>query len=205
MTCRNRPELSSLSQVKNMNHPSPLVGLFLGPLLGLSMLAGCSTLPHLGAPATRLAQGQLAPAIVESESTLGVEAKPDVKTTESPENKSLPEPIINIEDNNVFFDPGSTTVNDAEKAKLRQHANRLKQNPKKYVTLTGHSDEQGSRNYKLAIAEERLVVVSKLLRSFGVSSRQIRRNRSASVKNSPACSTTDCLRLHRRVELVYPK
>lgn len=173
-----------------------------GLLVGLLMLAGCSTTPP---QPTSPAHEESVPPIAESPSAPSVETEPEVKVTGSPENKSLPAPIINDEDNNVFFDPGSTAVKEEEKAKLRQHANRLKQNPKKYVTLTGHSDELGSRNYKLAIAEERLVVVSKLLRSFGVSSRQIRRNRSASVKNSPACSTTDCLRLHRRVELVYPK
>jgi outer membrane protein OmpA-like peptidoglycan-associated protein len=133
------------------------------------------------------------------------ETKPITTVAVPPERKSPAEPRVNDEDNNVFFDRGSTSVNTAEKEKLREHANRLKQNPKKYVTLTGYADDLGSRNYKLAIAEERLVAVNKVLQSYGVSPRQIRRNRSASVKNSPACKKADCLRLKRRVELVYSK
>jgi len=130
---------------------------------------------------------------------------PEPSTVASPEEKSSPVTATVDEDNNVFFDRGATTVNEREKEKLRQHASRLKQNPKTHITLTVYSDDLGSRNYKLAVAEERLMAVSKLLRSYGVLSRQIQRNRSASVKNSSACSTNDCLRLKRRVELVYPK
>lgn len=133
------------------------------------------------------------------------DAKPGITLTASPEIKPAPEPEVSAEENNVFFERGLTVVRESEKEKLRQHAQRLKQNPKTYVTLTGHSDELGSRNYKLAIAEERLAAVSKLLRSYGASPQQIRRNRSASVKNPPSCSTDDCLRMRRRVELVYPK
>jgi len=176
-----------------------------GLLVGLLLLAGCGIPPPRP---TQTVPEEAAPAIAESPATpplLNATTNPQVGTTASPEKNTSPATVTVDGDNNIFFDRGATTVNAKEKEKLRQHADRLKQNPKTYITLTGYSDELGSRNYKLAIAEERLAAVSKLLQSYGVSSRQIRRNRSASVKNSPACSTDDCLRLKRRVELVYPK
>lgn len=105
------------------------------------------------------------------------------------------------EEDNVFFVLRSATVDAAQKAKLRQHADRLKANRKERVLLIGHSDNQGSRSYNLAITEERLMAVQKVLRSYGVSARQIRRNRSGSAKNRIPCAA--CQQQIRRVELVY--
>ena len=107
------------------------------------------------------------------------------------------------DENIIFFAAGSTSVDDAGNEKLRQHADRLKQLPKKRVTLTGYGDDQGSRNVNLAIAEQRLVAVSKALRAYGASPRQIRRNRIGGVKKPSACSSPDCRRRMSRVELVY--
>ena len=179
-------------------------GPLVASLLGALLLAGCSTPPSQPAVPSQ----ESLPVVVDSPKPaplVSEDAKPGITLTASPEIKPPPQPEISVEDNNVFFERGLTVVKDTEKEKLRQHAQRLKQNPKNYVTLTGYSDDLGSRNYKLAIAEERLAAVSKLLRSYGASPSQIRRNRSASVKNPPSCSTDDCLRMRRRVELVYPK
>lgn len=107
------------------------------------------------------------------------------------------------EENNIFFAPRLVIVDDMGREKLQRHADRLKSNHKEIVSLKGYSDNQGSRNYNLAITEERLVAVEKLLLSYGVSARQIRRNRSDSVKPPPLCTTTECRQRMRRVELVY--
>lgn len=96
------------------------------------------------------------------------------------------------EDNTIFFASGSNTVDDIGKQKLRQHAEYLKQNPKRLVTLVGSTDRQGSRSYNLALVEERLMAVNKQLRTYGVSSRQIRRNRIGNGKNQAPCISTDC-------------
>jgi outer membrane protein OmpA-like peptidoglycan-associated protein len=109
------------------------------------------------------------------------------------------------EENNIFFALRSAVVSDAGKEKLHQHAERLKQDRKKMVLLVGHADVQGSRSYNIAITEERLSAVEKLLRSYGVPVRQIRRNRSDSVKNSPSCTRNECRQQMRRVELVYSR
>ena len=107
------------------------------------------------------------------------------------------------DENIIFFAAGSSSVDDAGNEKLRQHADRLKKNPKQRVTLTGYGDDQGSRNVNLAIAEQRLVAVIKALRADGASPRQIRRNRIGGVKKPSACSSADCRKRMSRVELVY--
>lgn len=177
-------------------------------LIGVLMLAGCATQPaRAPQPITdeSLTVAAETPATPVAPTAIVAATEADRPTTTSPDLKP-PAPAATInEDNNVFFERGSTSVSANEKDKLKEHARRLKQNPKMRVTLTGYADDLGSSNYRLAVAEERLVVVSKLLREFGVSQRQIRRNRSAGLKSTTACSTRDCQRLRRRVELVYPK
>lgn len=108
------------------------------------------------------------------------------------------------EENNIYFTAGTTTVDQEGKDKLHQHAQNLKQNPKKRLILTAHTDDSGSRNYNLAIAEDRLMAVYKLLRSYGVPAKQIRRNRINGAKRPQVCQSAVCQLQMRRVELVYP-
>ncbi len=105
--------------------------------------------------------------------------------------------------NTVFFALGSLVVGDEEKEKLRRHGAYLKDNPKKTVTLVGSAESFGSRTYGLADAEVRLAAVSKWLRVYGASLRQIRRNLVDSVKRSRTCQSSDCRPPPRRVELEY--
>ena len=105
--------------------------------------------------------------------------------------------------NTVFFALGSLVVGDEEKEKLRRHGAYLKDNPKKTVTLVGSAESFGSRTYGLADAEVRLAAVSKWLRVYGASLRQIRRNLVDSVKRSTTCRSSDCGPPLRRVELEY--
>ena len=130
--------------------------------------------------------------------------------TSLPATEQSPPPVIAeklteavTDENSIFFAVGSTSVDAAGDEQLRQHADRLKQNPQQHVTLTSYGDDQGSRNVNLAIAEQRLVAVSKALRAYRVSPRQIRRNRIGGVKKPSACSSADCRKLMSRVALVY--
>lgn len=111
--------------------------------------------------------------------------------------------VLVPEENNIFFALRSALISETQKEKLRRHAARLKANRKELVVLVGHSDGQGSRNYNVAITEERLAAVEQLLRRYGVPISQIRRNRSASVRGTNQCSTDVCRQQMRRVELVF--
>ena len=155
------------------------------------LLYGCSTPPPItpipsDEPLTVVTVSSVAPAASVNPPVVAVEAMAPLS-----------------EENNVFFALRFATIDDTGKEKLQRHADRLKSNRKQTVMLVGHSDHQGSRNYNLAITEERLVAVEKLLRRYGVSVRQIRRIRTSSVKNSSSCTTNQCRQEMRRVELVY--
>lgn len=119
------------------------------------------------------------------------------KAAPVPEEKTM---AAVSDDKIIYFPLRVTTVDEAGKEKLHRHAEYLKQNPTTVVTLVGYLDNLGSRNYNLAITEQRILTVKKLLRSYGVSARQIRRN---SATTMTTCTSPDCRQKMRRVELVY--
>lgn len=108
-------------------------------------------------------------------------------------------------ENNVFFEQGSSDIDEAGLATLRIHAERLKANRKKRLTLIGHAESFGSRALAIAIAEKRVDAVYTQLRAYGVPSRQLLRANMGIETNSKACQSQDCRSLMRRVELRYAK
>ena len=108
-------------------------------------------------------------------------------------------------ENSLFFETGVTDIDAAGKAKLREHAERLKADPKLHVKLIGYTDDQGSRSYNLAIAEKRVLAAYEILRDYGVRSRQLRRQSVGGEKARKGCQSAECRSLMRRVELVYLK
>ncbi len=155
--------------------------------LAALLLLACNTLP----PAADKASPSVA---VKTEA-------PAISATETESVTSEIE-VMDPADN-IYFQLRSTAIDEAEKLKLRAHAERLKENPKARVTLVGHMDDLGSRNYNLAITEERLMAVTSQLRALGVPARQIRRQRAAVENSSPDCKTEACRAPMRRVELKY--
>lgn len=125
----------------------------------------------------------------------------------SPERSAVPEkpPAVPAPANkgdttngHLGFPAGSSALDEAGSAALRTHAIRLKKTPGLVVTLVAYSDAVGSRNYNLAVAEERLASVTAILRSLGVARNQIRRV-NAGYKPPPAsCGTAACA-----LELLY--
>lgn len=134
----------------------------------------------------------------------GPPAKASPERPAQPERRALPKPAAVVdEENNVFFKANSTLVDPDEKPKLQRHVQRLKADRKLVLMLIGHTDDQGSRSYKLAVAERRLDAVFKLLRSMGVPARQLRRYPLGREMTNPGCGNAECREDMRRVELVY--
>lgn len=70
--------------------------------------------------------------------------------------------------NIVYFDYDSAAISDAAAATLQQFAAFSKENAVKGVTLEGHADERGTREYNLALGDRRAVAVKKYLAGLGV-------------------------------------
>ena len=150
------------------------------------------------------AVAQSSPNELSSVSTPAISDAPGARSLDASPLEMPGKPVEAIsESNTIFFSMGSLVIGDDEKEKLRQHGAYLKGNPKKTVTLVGNAEPQGSRTYGLADVEARLAAVSKWLRVYGASLRQIQRNLVDSVKRSPTCRSADCRPQPRRVELEY--
>ena len=150
-------------------------------------LAGCASTPEPVAPVSK-------------------PTPPAVAEPEAPSTRTETQVIASVKpENNVFFEQGSADIDEAGKATLRLHAERLKADRKTRVTLIGYAESFGSRAMSIAIAEKRVSVVYAQLRAYGVPSRQLLRANVGIEKNSRACQSPECRDLMRRVELKYAK
>ena len=68
----------------------------------------------------------------------------------------------------VHFDFDSSEVSDSDVGTLSAHAGYLKQNSAARVTLAGHTDERGTREYNLALGERRANAAKNYLVSVGI-------------------------------------
>lgn len=75
--------------------------------------------------------------------------------------------------NSVYFAFDSAVIDGAGKSILGEYASWLKANQDVNITVEGNCDERGSREYNLALGEERAKSVRDVLVSNGVSSSRI--------------------------------
>jgi peptidoglycan-associated lipoprotein len=73
----------------------------------------------------------------------------------------------------VHFDLDSSDLAQSDFAVLNAHANYLAQNGAAHVTLTGHTDERGTREYNMALGERRAKSVQTYLVTNGAHAGQI--------------------------------
>jgi len=170
------------------------------------LLAGCQSTPSPHAPAAS-SRSSSDGALTSASANASVSASATSASTAAgaPRSPALTERAIALADESttIFFPQRVTAVDRIGKEKLRLHAEQLKQDPKRAVFLIGYTNDSGSSSYNLIIAEERIESVKKLLRAYGVPSRQILR-KSVRINKSPAaCISTDCRRKKPRVELLY--
>ena len=172
-------------------------------LLVAGVLAACATAPSDAARAETSLAGVAPADAAVTEAPAGITAGPAAAAPAAADPAPAPvDPPVVDEASNVFFASRSAWIDAGGQQKLRSIADRLAGNRRSTVLLIGHNDGQGSRSYNLAITEERLNAVSRLLRSYGVAAHQLRRNRVGGIRSAPDCKNEACWRLARRVELV---
>ena len=69
----------------------------------------------------------------------------------------------------IFFDTDSYTVDDEDRPILNAQAQWLQRNPNVRVTIEGHADERGTREYNLALGDRRANAAKNYLATRGVS------------------------------------
>ena len=73
----------------------------------------------------------------------------------------------------VFFDFDKSDIKPEGRQVLQKQADWLKKYPNVTVTVEGHCDERGTREYNLALGERRATAVKKMLVALGVPANRV--------------------------------
>tara|TARA_B100001059_G_scaffold214765_1_gene231749 strand:- start:268 stop:744 length:477 start_codon:yes stop_codon:yes gene_type:complete len=73
----------------------------------------------------------------------------------------------------VFFATNKSSLTTASRSTLRKQATFLRKNKKLNVTIEGHADERGTREYNLALGERRANSARDYLMTYGISGKRI--------------------------------
>ncbi len=103
----------------------------------------------------------------------------------------------------VYFEYDRAEIAGETQQILSCHAKYLVDRPSAAITLEGHADERGTREYNLGLGERRGNAVSSALQANGGSAGQL--TNVSYGEERPTCSVFDesCWSQNRRVEIVY--
>ncbi len=103
----------------------------------------------------------------------------------------------------VYFDFDQDSLRPEFQSIVGCHAKYLRDRPSARMTLEGHADERGSREYNLGLGERRGNAVSAAIQANGGSGSQQTVNSFGEERPTCTASNEDCWAQNRRVEIIY--
>lgn len=103
----------------------------------------------------------------------------------------------------IYFDYDTSELRPEFLDIVAQHGRFLAQNPEGRVRLEGHTDERGSREYNIALGEDRAKTVARMLQLQGVSSAQTRTVSYGEELPVDDGHNSDAWAKNRRVNVIY--
>jgi peptidoglycan-associated lipoprotein len=103
----------------------------------------------------------------------------------------------------VYFDLDRTEIKSEFQAQISCHAEYLRQFPNARVTLEGHADERGTREYNLGLGERRGNAVQGALSGAGASSSQLNVVSYGEERPVDRGHDESAWSKNRRVEIIY--
>ena len=167
-----------------------------------------STVVFLAACGSQPPAPEQTPANVESRTPCDVVIKPVVSvvpqtTFDAMSVAALKDPRSPLSKRMVYFDLDSFVVKEEFQSTLAAHSKFLAANAKMKMLIQGNSDERGSREYNLALAQKRADAVKKSLALMGAKEEQMEAVSLGEEK--PVCTeqSEDCWAKNRRGEMLY--
>ena len=172
----------------------------------LALLVGCaSQQPQTGAPVEDRAPGAGTPG-APGASTSGA-TPPGVTGTPTPgrpgDTSVLRDPRNILSRRTILFDYDSSTVREEYRELVNAHAKYLQANRTARVTLQGHTDERGSREYNIALGLHRSDSVKNLMQLLGGGEAQIETVSFGKEKPKVEGHDESTWAQNRRVEIIY--
>lgn len=116
---------------------------------------------------------------------------------------ALNDPNSPLATRTVYFDYDSSDALPEYRATVDAHAAFLAANPNVTMSLEGHADERGSREYNLALGERRAQSVKRQMVLLGASAQQIRTTSYGEERPAVEGHDEASWSKNRRVELIY--
>jgi len=128
-------------------------------------------------------------------------AAPDPRDYTDARNFDNPESLLSKRV--IYFDFDKSTVRPEFRDLISAHASYMAASGSARVTLEGHADERGTREYNLGLGERRGNAVDGLLSAQGARGNQL--SVVSYGEERPVCRVSDenCWGQNRRVEIVY--
>ncbi|UXH79897.1 peptidoglycan-associated lipoprotein Pal [Roseateles amylovorans] len=101
----------------------------------------------------------------------------------------------------VYFDFDSFVVKDDYRSLIENHSKRLNNKKSLVLSLEGHTDERGGREYNLALGQKRAEAVAKSLTLLGVATNQVEPVSFGKERPADNGHNEDAWAKNRRVEL----
>lgn len=120
----------------------------------------------------------------------------------SPSDPSSPAYFQQAVGDRVLFAVDESTLNAAARATLAEQARWLQANTGFTAVIEGHADEQGTRDYNLALGARRASSVQEFLVSQGVAASRLRTVTFGKERPIEVCSTESCYAQNRRAVTV---
>lgn len=117
--------------------------------------------------------------------------------------EALEDPDSPINRRIVYFAFDSSEIDDEYMALLEAHGEFLADHPAQRITVEGHTDERGSREYNLALGERRAEAVRRILVLNGANGEQLQVVSYGEENPVNSASNEDAYAENRRAELVY--
>ncbi len=103
----------------------------------------------------------------------------------------------------IHFEFDSSAIDGEARAIIEAHAAYLAANPEISISLEGHADERGTREYNLALGERRGNSVERMMRLLGVPADRITTISYGEERPLALGHNESSWRLNRRVEFLY--
>ena len=161
--------------------------LLLALLLSL-FLIGCSSTP-----------------IVDVSKPAGPSASNDSNDEKDLDLASLRDPNNILSKRSIYFDYDKDVVKAEYKDLLAAHAKYVASHPKAKMTLTGNTDDRGSREYNVSLGQKRSVSVKKSMNVLGAQDTQIETVSFGEERADTNCKDDACYGKDRRVDISYEK
>ncbi len=167
----------------------------------LFLITACETTPDdsgstAGTGTTTDSSGTSSSSVTSEATSEATTMSPD-EATAAPTPGTQEDLVVNVGDR-VFFDFDKSVIAAAAEKTLKRQAAWMKQFPNVSVTVEGHCDERGTREYNLALGDRRANSIRDYLVALGVDANRMKITSFGKERPVDPRSTTDAWSQNRR-------